>query len=152
MQDLVNEPILDVDLVDVPALLFPNYLRRFNRVIERLAGLIAYDDNREEYRHTREGELLVAEIRKLHGLTFIDDSGGGRWHVEGYGLHAGDGVDILLVGGEWMPTRFEVIFRKHPNAMNGRLPRFHIATAGGSSLACFGDGERWSDLLVRRPL
>ncbi len=146
-----------VDLVDVSALLFPHYLRKLDPVVRRLVGLIEHDDDREEFKHTAHGLDVVEEIRGLYGLEFIDDSGGGRWHVERSrarklddGLHAGDAVDVLLGDGRWQPARFEVIFRDHPQARNGRLPRFHIATAGGSSFACHGDGEEWSGLLVRR--
>jgi hypothetical protein len=146
-----DETIEGVALRDVAILLYPTYVE--NSVARPLVRreLLAYDDDTEEHRRTPRGDQLLDAIRAGHGLNFVDDGGGGRWHLNGRGLHCGDALEILLVGGTWLPVRFEVTFGDGFKACNGRLPRFYVSTAGGSSLKASVDQEQWEAPIFRWP-
>lgn len=144
--------ICGVDLVDVPALLDVEYHteRHRSRLTER--ELARWDDRLERFLLTERGAQLADEIRTLHGLTFVDDVGGGRWHLQGRGLHCGDALEILLATGHWLRVRFEVghTAEEHLGVRNGRLPLFYIAAAGGLSVVGHVDVE-WNRLVCRWP-
>lgn len=153
--DATPETIIGLELPDVVRLLDPCYRDRSQLRLLVRRELVSYDEDKECWHRTPGGDDLAAAIRTTHAMRFVQDPGGGRWHVPCRGsdrireLHAGDGCEVLLGDGSWHPLRFEVVFREHENACNGRLPRFYLAVAGSSSAVVIPSGERWQDLLVR---
>lgn len=146
-----DETIEGVSLRDVSTLLYPTYVARSvaRPLVQR--ELLAYDEDTEVHRRTSRAEDVLRSIRSTHGLHFVDDSGGGRWHLNGRGLHCGNALEILLDNGTWLPVRFEVTFGDGDQACNGRLPRFYVSTAGGSSLKASVDHEQWKAPIFRWP-
>lgn len=133
----------------IPLLLVPHYASRHDaRELER-AGLIQYDDQKEEYGHTDEGQAVAKNVREAYGMTWDGQiSGGGRWVVAGRELHCGNALEIMLADGSWKSVRFEVEFsgKAKAQATNGRLPVLYIGLAGGGSLICHFDVDtlfRW---------
>lgn len=134
----------------IPLLLNPYYASRHDaRELER-AGLIRYDEGKEEYRHTDEGEAVTENIRAEHRMTWDGQlHGGGRWVVAGQELHCGHGLEVMLADGSWKSVRFEIEFSgtAHAQATNGRIPVLYIGVAGGGSLICHFESEttlfRW---------
>ncbi len=138
-----------LDLVDAVRLLDPHYVsgRELGPLLER--ELVLWNPRQERYDRTRRGDHLAETIRDRHGMRWVDDPGGGRWHVEGYGLHAGDGIEILMANATWMPVRFEVAWTNDGiEVRNGRLPIFYKQVAGGSTLQL---RAAWPTLIVRLP-
>jgi hypothetical protein len=146
-----DETIEGLALRDVSLLFSPQYLEdsAARSLVRR--ELLVYDEDHEDYRRTTRGDDLVASIREAHGLTFVDDSGGGRWHLDGIELHCGTGIQMLLSDGTWLPVRFEVTFGDGSEACNGRLPRFYVSTAGGCALKGIVDQEQWKWPIFRWP-
>lgn len=132
-----NETISGVELRHVPLLLCPFYAHHGDARPLKNDGLLRFNDDHEEYEHTDDGEHVAREIRAAHGMTWdptID--GGGRWVVQGHGLHCGDALEILLSNGTWLHVRFEVTHSHDPRAKNGRVPVFYMALAGGGAFVC----------------
>ncbi len=131
--------LVEVKPTQVPLLLTPFYAsRRDARELER-TGLIRYDEDKEEYEHTSEGEAVVESLREKHRMTWEGGApGGGRWVVAGRQLHCGESLEIMLDDGRWRSVRFEVQYSGTAEAQTtgGRLPVICIGLAGGESLTC----------------
>ncbi|HBP19995.1 MAG TPA: hypothetical protein DEA08_19685 [Planctomycetes bacterium] len=53
-----------------------------------------------------------------------------RWHLGGVPLHCGDGLELALAGGRWIPCRFELRFTGADALAKGPRPVVHLPLQG----------------------